>query len=71
MLRWGPATAIVLNPSDTTPETTLLMVQIVSKFVLEKTFNVLTGDWEIGRFVVEEDISQMITIISSVRAASL
>ena len=35
---------IVLKPSDTTPETTLLLAEIASEFLPPGTFNVVTGD---------------------------
>ncbi|MGA8980375.1 MAG: aldehyde dehydrogenase family protein, partial [Pedococcus sp.] len=44
---------VVLKPSDTTPETTLLMAEIASEFLPAGTFNVVTGDRDTGRAVVE------------------
>src|ERR1700712_604923 len=53
----GPALAagntVVLKPSDTTPETTLLMAEIASEFLPAGTFNVITGDRTTGRALVE------------------
>lgn len=74
MAAWkiGPALAagntIVLKPSDTTPETTLLMAEIASEFFPAGTFNVITGDRETGRMLVEHDTPGLVAITGSVRA---
>ncbi|MGO4244338.1 aldehyde dehydrogenase family protein, partial [Janibacter sp. RAF20_2_2] len=74
MATWkiGPALAagnsIVLKPSDTTPETTLLMAEIASEFLPAGTFNVITGDRDTGRMVVEHDTPGLVAITGSVRA---
>ena len=74
MAAWkiGPALAagnsIVLKPSDTTPETTLLMAEIASEFLPAGTFNVITGDRDTGRMVVEHDTPGLVAITGSVRA---
>ncbi|MEO7753504.1 MAG: gamma-aminobutyraldehyde dehydrogenase [Terracoccus sp.] len=60
--------AIVLKPSDTTPETTLLLAELASEFLPEGTFNVITGDRETGRMLVEHDTPAMVSITGSVRA---
>ncbi len=68
----GPALAagntIVLKPSDTTPETTLLLAEIASEFFPAGVFNVITGDRETGRALVEHPTPQMVAITGSVRA---
>jgi betaine-aldehyde dehydrogenase len=68
----GPALAagntIVLKPSDTTPETTLLLAEIASEFLPAGTFNVVTGDRETGRAVVEHKTPALVAITGSVRA---
>ncbi len=68
----GPALAagntIVLKPSDTTPETTLLLAEIASEFLPAGTFNVVTGDRETGRRVVEHPTPALVAITGSVRA---
>ncbi|HNA99871.1 MAG TPA: aldehyde dehydrogenase family protein, partial [Marmoricola sp.] len=70
----GPALAagnsIVLKPSDTTPETTLLMAEIASEFLPAGTFNVVTGDRETGRLVVEHPTPALVAITGSVRAGA-
>lgn len=68
----GPALAagntIVLKPSDTTPETTLLMAEVASEFLPAGVFNVITGDRETGRAVVEHRTPGLVAITGSVRA---
>ena len=74
MATWkiGPALAagntIVLKPSDTTPETTLLLAEIASEFLPDGVFNVVTGDRDTGRALVEHPAPQMVAITGSVRA---
>ena len=59
---------IVLKPSDTTPETTLLLAEVASEFLPAGTFNVLTGDRDTGRALVEHDTPALVAITGSVRA---
>ena len=59
---------IVLKPSDTTPETTLLLAEIASEFLPPGTFNVVTGDRDTGRLVVEHPTPALVAITGSVRA---
>ena len=59
---------IVLKPSDTTPETTLLLAEVASEFLPEGTFNVVTGDRDTGRRVVEHDTPALVAITGSIRA---
>lgn len=59
---------IVIKPSDTTPESTLLMAEIASEFLPEGAFNVVTGDRDTGRLVVEHDTPGLVAITGSVRA---
>lgn len=60
--------AVVLKPSDTTPETTLLLAELASEFLPAGTFNVITGDRETGRMLVEHPTPQLVAITGSVRA---
>ena len=68
----GPALAagnsVVLKPADTTPETTLLLAEIASEFLPAGTFNVITGDRDTGRALVEHPTPAMVAITGSVRA---
>ncbi len=70
--KFAPALAagntVVLKPSDTTPETTLLMAEIAAEFLPPGVFNVITGDRETGRALVEHPIPAMVSITGSVRA---
>ncbi len=70
--KFAPAIAagntIVLKPSDTTPVSTLLLAEIANKFLPPGVFNVITGDRDTGRMMVENRIPQMVSITGSVRA---
>jgi betaine-aldehyde dehydrogenase len=59
---------IVIKPSDTTPETTLLLAEIAGEFLPPGVLNVITGDRDTGRLVVEHPTPQMVAITGSVRA---
>jgi betaine-aldehyde dehydrogenase len=70
--KFAPAIAagntVVLKPSDTTPETTLLLAEIAAEFLPPGVFNVITGDRSTGRALVEHPTPQMVAITGSVRA---
>ncbi len=70
--KFAPAIAagntVVLKPSDTTPETTLLLAEIAAEFLPAGVFNVITGDRDTGRALIEHPIPQMVAITGSVRA---
>jgi betaine-aldehyde dehydrogenase len=70
--KFAPALAagntVVLKPSDTTPASTLLLAEIAAEFLPPGVFNVITGDRETGRALVEHPIPQMVSITGSVRA---
>jgi betaine-aldehyde dehydrogenase len=74
MATWKFAPAIaagnctVLKPSDTTPETTLLLAEIAAEFLPPGVFNVITGDRETGRALVEHPTPGLVAITGSVRA---
>jgi len=59
---------VVLKPSDTTPETTLLLAEIASEFLPPGAFNVVTGDRDTGRALVQHKTPAMVSITGSVRA---
>ena len=59
---------VVLKPSDTTPETTLLLAEIASEFLPPGVFNVVTGDRGTGKAVVEHATPAMVSITGSIRA---
>ena len=70
--KFAPAIAagntIVLKPSDTTPASTLLLAEIANEFLPAGVFNVITGDRDSGRAMIENEIPQMVSITGSVRA---
>ncbi len=59
---------LVIKPSDTTPASTLLLGEIAQEFFPPGVFNVVTGDRETGRALIEHPIPQMVSITGSVRA---
>lgn len=70
--KFAPALAagntVVLKPSDTTPETTLLLAEIAAEFFPPGVLNVITGDRSTGRALVKHPTPQMVAITGSVRA---
>jgi betaine-aldehyde dehydrogenase len=70
--KWAPAIAagntVVLKPSDTTPASTLLMAEVMAEHLPPGVFNVIAGDRDTGRALVEHPIPQMVSITGSVRA---
>ncbi len=70
--KWAPAIAagnsVVLKPSDTTPASTLWMAELMSEFLPSGVFNVVTGDRDSGRALVEHLTPSMVSITGSVRA---
>jgi betaine-aldehyde dehydrogenase len=60
--------AVVLKPSDTTPETTLKLAEIAAEFLPPGVFNVITGDRGTGRALVEHPTPSLVAITGSVRA---
>ncbi|MFM2351974.1 MAG: hypothetical protein RL096_455, partial [Actinomycetota bacterium] len=70
--KFAPAIAagntVVLKPSDTTPASTLLLAEIAAEFLPKGVFNVVAGDRDTGRAMIENEIPQMVSITGSVRA---
>jgi len=70
--KFAPALAagntVVIKPSDTTPASTLLLAEIASEFLPAGVFNVVTGNRDSGRAMIEHEIPQMVSITGSVRA---
>jgi betaine-aldehyde dehydrogenase len=70
--KFAPAIAagntIVIKPSDTTPVSTVMMAEIASEFLPEGVFNVVCGDRDTGRMLVQHPTPQMVAITGSVRA---
>ncbi len=61
---------VVLKPSDTTPESTLLLAEIASEFLPSGTLNVITGDRDTGRALVAHPTPGLVAITGSVRAGA-
>ncbi len=74
MMIWkiAPALAagntVVLKPSDTTPASTTLFAELAQEFLPPGVFNVVCGDRDTGRAVVEHPTPQLVSITGSVRA---
>ncbi|MEV3858378.1 gamma-aminobutyraldehyde dehydrogenase [Streptomyces sp. NPDC050095] len=70
--KFAPALAagntVVLKPSDTTPASTTLMAEIIGSIVPKGVFNVVCGDRDTGRLMVEHPTPAMASITGSVRA---
>ncbi|TDD57082.1 gamma-aminobutyraldehyde dehydrogenase [Kribbella antibiotica] len=59
---------VVLKPSDTTPASTVLLAEVCNEFLPPGVLNVICGDRDTGRALVEHDIPQLVAITGSVRA---
>jgi len=72
--KFAPAIAagntVVLKPSDTTPVTTVRIAELVNEAEIlpPGVFNVICGDRDTGRALVEHKIPQLVAITGSVRA---
>ncbi|MET0325944.1 MAG: gamma-aminobutyraldehyde dehydrogenase [Ilumatobacteraceae bacterium] len=70
--KFAPAIAagntVVLKPSDTTPASTTLLAEIAAEFLPPGVFNVICGDRDTGRAMVEHPTPEMVSITGSVRA---
>jgi len=59
---------VVLKPSDTTPQATLLLAEVAAEFLPAGVLNVVTGDRGTGEALIEHPTPQMVAITGSVRA---
>jgi betaine-aldehyde dehydrogenase len=70
--KFAPAIAagntVVLKPSDTTPASTVLLAEILGGVLPPGVFNVVCGDRDTGRLMVEHEVPAMISVTGSVRA---
>jgi betaine-aldehyde dehydrogenase len=70
--KFAPAIAagntVVLKPSDTTPMSTVRMAEMMAEILPPGVVNVICGDRDTGRLVVEHKRPQMVAITGSVRA---
>jgi betaine-aldehyde dehydrogenase len=60
--------AVVLKPSDTTPASSTLLAELCQEFLPPGVLNVVCGDRDTGRRLVEHKTPQMVSITGSVRA---
>ncbi|WP_017614956.1 gamma-aminobutyraldehyde dehydrogenase [Nocardiopsis salina] len=68
----GPALAagncVVLKPSDTTPESTLVLARLIGEIFPAGVVNVVLGDASTGQLLVEHPEPAMVSLTGSVRA---
>jgi betaine-aldehyde dehydrogenase len=60
--------AVVLKPSDTTPVTTVRLAELAAEVLPPGVLNVICGDRDTGRSLVEHRTPQMVSITGSVAA---
>ncbi|MBE9500539.1 MULTISPECIES: gamma-aminobutyraldehyde dehydrogenase [Streptomyces] len=70
--KFAPALAagntVVLKPSDTTPASTVFLAELMGAILPKGVFNVVCGDRDTGRLLVEHKTPAMASITGSVRA---
>ena len=70
--KWAPAIAagntMVIKPGDSTPASTLLMAELMAQVLPAGVFNVVCGDRDTGRALVEHPTPAMASVTGSVRA---
>ena len=70
--KFAPAIAagntVVLKPSDTTPASTTRLAELAAEFLPDGVLNVICGDRDTGRAMVEHDTPAMVSVTGSVRA---
>ncbi|MBX3311402.1 MAG: aminobutyraldehyde dehydrogenase [Microbacteriaceae bacterium] len=70
--KFAPAIAAgnttVLKPSETTPQSTLLLAEIAAEFLPPGVLNVIVGDRDTGRAMVNHPAPSLISVTGSVRA---
>lgn len=59
---------IVLKPSDTTPRSTVRLAEIAGEILPPGVFNVVNGNADTGRLLVEHPVPGLVAITGSVRA---
>jgi betaine-aldehyde dehydrogenase len=59
---------VVLKPSDTAPVTTLRLAELAAEVLPPGVLNVICGDRDTGRAVVEHPTPQLVAVTGSVRA---
>ncbi|GAA3891482.1 gamma-aminobutyraldehyde dehydrogenase [Streptomyces sedi] len=72
--KFAPALAagntVVIKSSDTTPASLSYAAELISEILPKGVFNVLSGDRETGRLMVEHPTPAMVSITGSVRAGT-
>lgn len=70
--KWAPAIAagntMVLKPGDSTPMSTVFMAELMAEILPAGVFNVVCGDRDTGRLLVEHPTPAMASVTGSVRA---
>ena len=70
--KWAPAIAagntMVLKPGDSTPASTLLMAELMTEVLPPGVLNIVCGDRDTGRALVEHPVPAMVSVTGSVRA---
>ena len=70
--KWAPAIAagntMVLKPGDSTPASTVFMAELLAEVLPPGVFNVVCGDRDTGRALVEHPVPAMVSVTGSVRA---
>lgn len=70
--KFAPAIAagntVVLKPADTTPASAVFLAEVLGQFLPKGVFNVVCGDRDTGRLMVEHSTPAMASITGSVRA---
>src|SRR5690606_2292707 len=59
---------VVLKPSETTPASTLLLAEVAAGVLPPGVLNVVCGDRDTGRAIINHPVPQMVSITGSVRA---
>ncbi len=59
---------VVLKPAESTPETTVMLAELAAEFLPPGVFNVVCGDRDGGRALVEHPVPGLVSITGSVRA---
>ncbi|GLY53269.1 aminobutyraldehyde dehydrogenase [Lentzea sp. NBRC 102530] len=59
---------VVLKPADTTPSSTVLLAELASRVLPAGVFNVVLGDRDTGRLLVEHPVPAMVSLTGSTRA---
>ncbi|GLZ34663.1 gamma-aminobutyraldehyde dehydrogenase [Lentzea sp. NBRC 105346] len=59
---------VVVKPADTTPSSTVLLASLAAEVLPPGVFNVVLGDRDTGRLLVEHPVPAMVSITGSTRA---